>query len=59
LEQNFIDGFRIGARMMTEVFQSQIPEESERKRDGGAIIYEIIDPEIRYAIKNKLEITRN
>jgi len=32
---------------------------TERKRDGGAIIYEIIDPKIRYAIKNKLEITRN
>jgi len=32
---------------------------TERKRDGGAIIYEIIDPKIRYAIKNKLKITRN
>ncbi|MGL6200456.1 MAG: DUF6809 family protein [Lachnospiraceae bacterium] len=27
LEQNFIDGFRIGARMMTEVFQSPNTEE--------------------------------
>jgi len=27
LEQNFIEGFRIGARMMTEVFQSPITEE--------------------------------
>lgn len=27
LEQNFIEGFRNGARMMTEVFQSPISEE--------------------------------
>jgi len=27
LEQNFIEGFRIGARMMTEVFQSPITGE--------------------------------
>jgi len=30
---------------------------TEKKRDGGSVIYEIIDPKVKYAIKNKLEIT--
>lgn len=32
-------------------------EKTDRKRPGGAVIYKIIDPKVRYAIYNEIEIS--